>query len=192
MNKRLIITFAFIVVFVLVANKSGIFKKLNLSKKMNEVKKNFTESDFTNAVKFLKSKGVDFITLAKIEQLYRLETNHFKSGQYKGTGTGGMETKAGMQSDFPFGWSSLQKFKDSTGIVPAGIHSYVDNQTKKTRSFVVFNSVSDAIQFFIYFIFTIRNGQYWKWNTLDEQKGLEYKKAVDSMKYPIVKQIFNK
>lgn len=53
-----------------------------------------------------------------VERIYRLETAHFGSGQYKATGSPGMTA---TQLSFPYGWNSLrQLWTDRPEAAPVG------------------------------------------------------------------------
>lgn len=54
-----------------------------------------------------------------VEKIYRLETAHFASGQYKATGSPGMTA---TKLSFPYGWNSLAKlWRDRPESAPIGI-----------------------------------------------------------------------
>ena len=52
----------------------------------------------------------------RLEQLFRWETSHFRSGQFKGGFSPGMEPSPNTNRVFPFGWTSLKKFADAYSI----------------------------------------------------------------------------
>lgn len=93
---------------------------LKKNKKMNE----YTEEDVKQAIKrSLKKYGSDFTALA--EQVLRLETNHFKSLQFKKTGTAGMEV--GLWNKRLYG----------LGIKPMGTIKLRENKTGKLKEFLI-------------------------------------------------------
>lgn len=69
----------------------GITKQMNTPAVASKIQNNgFTENDGKEALKVIYDKyGKDMDII--IERMYRDETRHFKSGQYKACGTGGME-----------------------------------------------------------------------------------------------------
>jgi hypothetical protein len=150
---------------------------------------NFNETDFKNAVVELKKAGYKYEVLAKLEQLYRLETGNFKSGQYKACGSPGMEI-AGNVKKFPYGWKSVKTFYEKFKIKPYGISLHTDIETKEQKYFIVWNSVKDACFFTVWFIVIIRMGKYEAWNSTDPVKAAKYKIKVDKQKNTIVNSIF--
>lgn len=75
------------------------------------------------------AEGLHFIAtlygpdIAKnVERIYRLETSHFKSGQYLSTGSAGMIPTA---KTFPYGWGSLAElWKNTPESAPVGVVRY--------------------------------------------------------------------
>jgi hypothetical protein len=191
LNKKLLLTITFVLLGGFIFYKL-IAKGKKGKNKMTEIKKNFTISDFASALTDLKTKGFKYPELSILEKMYRNETAHFTSNQYRKTGTGGMETKNGENIPFPYGWGSLLAFKEKFNIEPVGCLPFVDNQTKKQRYFIVFDSVFDAALFKIWFIEKYRAGKWENWNSLNPVIAANYKKAVLALKSVLANKLFNK
>ena len=128
-------------------------------------KKMFTEQDARTAILKLKdAKGAERARL--VEQMMRLETNHFRSEQYRNTGSAGMEAGA---------WGKYLP-KSATN----GTYTATDNQTLKPRSFIVWRSVSDFAQFLSDYI-DRHNGNFAQWNTTNPTGQAEYRARVLSI-----------
>lgn len=126
----------------------------------NKVSAKFTIDDAKNAILAVKSKyGVEMAK--RVEQIFRLETAHFKSGQYEQTGTAGL-----VQGHWP---SPVPKSPTVTF-----------NVNGKPFSYVVWNPHEFA-DFLAKYINTY-NGNYARWNSLDPAAQQKYRVLVDSIK----------
>lgn len=106
-------------------------------------KMNYTKQDFKDAINSLKNK-YDFKTLANVERIYRLETAHFKTSQFKQTGSPGMEKFA---NTFPFGWKTINKevWQKIPNTSPTHFLPFKETATGKTKYFLVFPSMLAAV-----------------------------------------------
>ncbi len=164
-----------------------------LSKKLSKPKfdtmgnrTDWSLEDVKNALAKVSQKyGTDFAR--KLEQLYRIETGHFTSGQWKKTLSPGMEIAGGTTSTkntFPFGWSSLQKFINAN---PNYIKEnfYVarvnENTTNIGKTYVGFPDVETSFMFISWFIKNIRNGRFGYWKSLNESSALSYENALNTI-----------
>jgi hypothetical protein len=113
----------------------------------------------------------------KIEQVFRLETGHFTSSQFKNGYTGGM---VAQKNSFPYGWSSLEKFAKEKGILPSQFSTYTIYVQRDGNFFmyVKFPNIEDSILFTAWFIKTIRNGRVGHWNSLDESTASNYENSL--------------
>lgn len=126
--------------------------------------------------------GVDIAR--QTEQLYRKETRHFDSGQFKKTLTPGMEAVKGERGKkFPFGWGSLKtflnkypKYNGDFYLVPM-----VENGTGKTKVFVGFPTLEGAIMFVAYTI--KKRGHAGLWRSFDKKIADRYLSSL--LKYPV-------
>lgn len=109
----------------------------------------FTEFDAYNAIVALaKLKGNPRAAL--VERMMRAETDHFRSLQYKQTGTGGMEKGK---------WKS---------IPPNATNGFVkmrDNQDNRLVDFIVWKSVTQFVRYLSDYIDRY-NGNWTRWNAI--------------------------
>ena len=138
---------------------------------------------------FLYVKDKHGVEYAKdIERLFRLETAHFTSGQWLGTGSAGMEA---TKETFPFGWS-LEEFNKLHGLSPNDyfIKYYNDNHTGKRTPFVGWKKTGDNIKFVAWFIKNKRNGDILSWYRLPSAATKtdreNYRKKLDAIKTQFV------
>lgn len=120
----------------------------------------FTTDDALNALKQLEKVKGKFIAQI-VERMYRLETNHFKSSQYKITGTAGMEQ--GKWSNVP----SLDTIKLKDPVL-----GYRDYLIWNPNDFVFY--LADYIE--------RHSGNWARWNSTIASKQDEYRKRVNSVK----------
>jgi len=128
-------------------------------------KKQFTEQDGKDAIlQIQKEYGTD--TAKLIEKMMRLETAHFKSGQYKLTGSAGMEQ--GKWQDIPTGATD-------------GYIEIKDNQDGHLGKFIVWHSVTDFARYLAEYI-KRHDNNYARWNSTKEPLQAEYRKRVNEIK----------
>ena len=135
----------------------------------NDIKAAFTE---------LKNNyGYDFAH--KIEQLYRLETGHFESDQFKEGNSPGMVAR---KTTYPFGWSSLDEFARANSIDghKFGIGSTFTVKGKKYR-YVTFPDFRTSLAYVAWFIKNKRGGVVQKWNSLDPTESAKYLNSLNSI-----------
>lgn len=115
----------------------GILRGLKMTQR------DFTEADAAEAIRAAKQVyGVN--EAAILEKILRLETAHFKSEQFKKTGSGGMEIGAGKKS-FPYGWTSpLSLWNSNPNLKPIGTLTTPENKTGIVKTFIIFPSVKAA------------------------------------------------
>ena len=140
----LISLFSFVLVYIYYRIKSkdkGIIGKSNIFKKLTN--QNFTEIDVIPALKKAeKIYGTDAAAL--LERVYRRETAHFTSGQYKKTGSAGMEV--GSSKKYPYGWTTPKKLWESNPkYKPIGTYTTPENQTGIVKTFIKFPTVEAAV-----------------------------------------------
>jgi len=76
------------------------------------------------------------------ERIFRHETAHFKSGNFRKTNGAGFEA---VRDTLPYGWSSLKEFWTDSPHQPTGIMQQAENTTGKMKKFIVFPSVLAGI-----------------------------------------------
>ncbi len=115
----------------------------------------------------------------KVEQLFRKETAHFKSGQFLKTLSPGMEIAGGTNSTktvFPFGWSSLQRFVSSNPKYAGNyyVSKMNENGTGFAKTFIGFPSMEASAMFVAWFIKNVRNNRFGYWYSMNESSALSY------------------
>jgi len=141
-------------------------EKKGMSLEPNTSPKSFTIDDGKTAVLAVKSKyGVDMAKI--IEKMFRWETGHFKSGQYKKTGSAGMEVGK---------WSNIDKYL----LEPYTVKMQDADLSDGIDEFIVWKSPT---QFAFYLAEYIkRHGGNWaRWNTTNAEKQALYRSKVNSL-----------
>lgn len=141
-----ILKIAAVVVLLLIGTK--VYRKTR-GKKNAMRQNNFTPEDAKKAILKLKQKqGQDIAEL--IERVIRRETAHFTSGQYKRTGSPGMETgyingdTDKPKKQFPYGWALRDFWTKNPKYAPSGTYTMPENKTGIKKTFIVFPSVEAA------------------------------------------------
>lgn len=125
-------------------------------------------SDFNLLQAFETAKQLNnssILEMNDIERLFRLETGHFKSGQFADGFAAGMVASSSI---YPFGWNSLSEW--------ANLRGYSQNMFGTSQTFTVggnnykyvkFPDVYKSIDFVTWFIKNKRSGDVGKWYVLD-------------------------
>lgn len=136
--------------------------------------KGFTELDFKEAIQ-KTNHSIQMKTL--IEQMYRLESNNFKSLQYKFTGSPGMESHG---ENFPYGWTSLKNlWTTRPDLKPVGKKTFMENGTLIPKKFLVFPSVNAGIESLASYLTIYPAG---RWYSTDPIKQAEYENKLSKIK----------
>lgn len=114
--------------------------------------------------KILNEYGRD--TAKKVEQMFRWETAHFKSGGYKKTNGAGMEA---VKKDFPYGWNS----KLFEGVKTDGLVRMIDSGGRDVQ-FIKFATPYDGMKVLANFLQIRKLGSWYSLNA-DAQKQYETK-----------------
>lgn len=131
--------------------------------------------------------GLEFTK--RLEQLFRNETAHFKSGNYKKTFSPGMEATKDI---FPYGWKSLLLFWiNNPQHAPIGIYKQVENtsalaKSRGTRSFIQFASPLASMMTVAYLI-EIRGGKFGSWFSTNPKSQKAYEDELDKIKVRLIK-----
>ena len=161
---------------------------------MERKNKPYTLEDAKEALKVIYNKYGEEMARV-IEKMYRSETKHFTSGQYKNTGTGGMEV---FGKPPYYGWSS-KFFEQNPSYKPIGIWSAYENEglskqggnpqvKDKKKQFVVMPSVLAGMEYKAYYI-NKYNGNWARWYSTQVQAQEEYKKAIKPIRARIIDEI---
>lgn len=78
------------------------------------------------------------------ERIFRLETNHFKSGQFLGTLSPGMEKFGNI---YPYGWNTVHTiiWKNSPQYAPIGFETFTENRTGIKKTFLKFPNMTASL-----------------------------------------------
>ncbi|MES2616923.1 MAG: hypothetical protein V4613_03605 [Bacteroidota bacterium] len=137
-----------------------------------------TSTNINNSIAFASQHAIDALRQIEVtkgkdrakllEKMLRLETAHFTSGQYKHTGSAGMED--GKWPNLPQGSYSTIKMNDNhlTGAA-------------KLRTFIKWNSVYSFLLYLSDYI-DRHSGNFARWNSTNETKQASYRKEVNSIK----------
>ena len=137
-----------------------------------------TDQQIVEALKSIADEyGID--TARTVEKMYRLETNHFKSGQYKNTFSPGMEKH---DREYPFGWDSMKSYWDSINFVPE-FHTMPENKTGKTKTFLKFPNVLIPMRSLAIYV---KKYAPERWYSKNPVKQAEYRNSLNSIKPRIV------
>ncbi len=121
------------------------------------------------ALKKVASKyGIEYAK--EIEQAMRLETRHFKSGQWLKCGSAGMVADVKKFPSFPWGWTSLQDFCNAKGLSPSQfstVHFGVTSEGPK--SYIRFPETGLFVEFFAWFIKKKRGGNVSAWFRISDK-----------------------
>jgi hypothetical protein len=117
---------------------------------------NYTEDEFVKALpKVLAKFGRDIAR--RVEQIYRVETAHFKSLQFRKTGSPGMEAHGVPPY---YGWH-VPFFVANPSYTPLGTFTMPENNTGISKTFIVMPSVEAAMMFLADYIKRHNNAARW-------------------------------
>jgi hypothetical protein len=141
-----------------------------------------TDSDIKNALQqILNEYGRE--KTQRLEQLFRWETNHFKSGQFKGSYSPGMEPSPNSNRTFPYGWTSLKNFALANNIPSSQFYvsgPYTEGGTGKQKFFVGFPNLYSSMKFVMYVIGK-RGWNFGKWRAFDETIAADYNNKLNTV-----------
>jgi hypothetical protein len=144
------------------------------------------ENSFQNNLKKIKNKFGGNIA-KNVERIYRLETNHFKSGQFQNTYSPGMESFANA---YPYGWNTISNiFWNNYPIhAPVGFYSGKEGKTGKTKIFLKFPSLLSAMYTIAYFLQHYNNNPG-RWYSTKTESQNRYNKSINKIKTPLYDSI---
>lgn len=125
----------------------------------------------------------------RLEQLFRNETAHFKSGNYKITYSPGMES---TKDTFPYGWKSLETFwLVNPQYAPIGVYKQVENtsalaKSRGTRSFIKFENPLASMMSVAHLI-KLRGGRFGSWFSTKIESQMAYEEELNKIKVRLVK-----
>lgn len=113
-----------------------------------------------------------------LEKLYRLETDHFKSGNFREAKGAGMEATTAA---FPYGWSLAKFWNANPTYRPNGVIRRKENQTGKTKMFITFPTVIAGVMTAA----EVLRGRNWNagaWYSNNEADRARYNAAISKIK----------
>lgn len=129
--------------------------------------KEYTEADAKAAILAVREKyGVEMARL--IEKMFRLETRHFKSLQYKKTGTAGL-TAGKWPAPVP-----------KNPVITLKTNPALDSAGRSEISYIIWNP-ADFTDFLAQYIQRY-NGNFGRWYSTNPAKQLEYISKVNQVK----------
>mgnify|MGYP002677259011 FL=1 len=146
----------------------------------------FTVQDGKDALrKIYDNYGKDMSVI--VERMFRIETTHFTSGQYRHCGAPGMEVHGTPPA---YGWSS-DFFAQHPEYQPTGIWSKKEGKglsgqggntqvTDKPKQFVVFDSVESSMEYIVYYI-NKHDGNYARWYSTQDSAQKLYRKECGAI-----------
>jgi hypothetical protein len=125
--------------------------------------------------------------LKNIERIYRLESAHFKSGQFKGTNSPGMES---FGASYPWGWKTLARifWNENREFAPIGKKVYTEGKTGFKKTFLVFPSMYAAVYTLAAFL-TYYNNNPGRWFSTNEDSQNKYNRVIYSIRPTIVDKL---
>lgn len=148
---------------------------------------NSVENAFRDTLKKLRDTGIySDDTLRSVEQIYRLETRHFDSDQFKKTLSAGMQAA----NDNPpfYGWSSKNFLKPNGKYVKLrdDLVEMTDSGGNKVK-FLDFYTLEDAM--LVLAMFLERYNRAGRWFSTDENKMSEYESKLSGIETPLFDSI---
>lgn len=153
---------------------------------------NFNEKDAVDALrKIRKEYGLQMAV--DVEKVYRWETAHFTSQQYKKTGSPGMEAHGAAPY---YGWASTP-WKKRPELTPCGLVSFFENKgmsgveganeqvTDRKKQFLAFDSVYAAMYALAEYI-KRHNGNYARWYSTTAEGQQLYRNKLANVRARIV------
>lgn len=110
-----------------------------------------------------------------VEQMFRLETNHFKSLAYVRTKGAGMQA---TKNEFPYGWTSFTSLWKDENLRPTGLTTLNDNQTSQPIQFIIFPSVEAGMTAVADYLTRHRAGN---WNGTETARMEEYERRLNTI-----------
>lgn len=145
--------------------------------------------EFVDGLNYLKNNyNLTYPEAVRLEQQYRLETAHFKSGQFKGTLSPGMEK---FSDKYPYGWSSLKEYfwDDNQQHRPYGFYPYTEGGTGKKKYFLKFNNLKSAMATVLANA-RMKGGKFEAWYSNNPDSQARYLKTLKSITPKLVGNVF--
>lgn len=177
MNKKALILAVLLFIGIIPILNSPKNKVKNKKNKKSKSVKKYDENTAREQILYaLKTYGKYSATM--FEKMLRLETAHFKSGQYRNTGTPGMEV----------GKWSLGSFEDyvSSETYAGKEGATSTNKGGTIKKFVIWNDPLKFVDWFHWFIKNKRNGDFAAWYSLNPESQKRYIEKLSKISAKIV------
>ncbi|CCJ71550.1 FIG00554498: hypothetical protein [Cronobacter condimenti 1330] len=157
-----------------------------------QVEMNFTIENAKDALRVIfKEHGYE--TAVIIERLYRDETKHFKSVQYKRCGTGGMEVSGRNPQPPGYGWDA-SIYNKNPEYTPLGVWWSFENKgmsgqggnkqvTDRKKGYIIFPSVLAAMEYKVDYI-KRHDGNWAIWHSRSAAEQENYRKYISTVRHP--------
>lgn len=156
----------------------------------NKYKNNVWNWKWDGSANEVQVTGKDVLKI--VEKMYRTETRHFESGQYKNCGTGGMEVFGPPPY---YGWDPTLFVENPVGTWSAyegrGLSGAGGNEqvTDRKKEFIKFPSVTAGMEYKIKYIIKY-NGNYARWfNKNDQTAQNVYRKTLKGIRARFIEEI---
>lgn len=178
MDKKLIIVSIAAVILIGAIVYFIVLHEPNEHKPM-EVLKDANEANFKKSIETLKNEGYSDEVLRDVEKIFRLETNHFKSGQFKYTYSAGMEVHGSpRRGNLVFGWD-IRHFANNSKL-PNDYIEMPENQTGIKKKFIKFNTLTDSVRTLANYINKYKNPA--RWYSTEPTQQAEYLNKLSNIK----------
>jgi hypothetical protein len=174
-------------IFVIVALVAVLFLTRKKTESMKE--KSYTLQDAEDAFSVVVQHFPKEIA-SQLEKLFRLETAHFKSGQFRRSGSAGM---VAIKESFPYGWNSLKEYLNTDLAVDKNTENYgiiSMNVRGKEYKYISFPNLVDSFLFVAWFIGAKRGGNFAAWYSLNSEKQKEYRSKMAGVRTPFVNSLY--
>lgn len=114
---------------------------------------------------------------ANIYRIMAWETNHMSSGQYRWTGSAGMEVH---RPEYPYGWTSARKLWEDPMYKPIGFKVFTDG-AKRRRAFLAFKSPLAFAAYLNVYLNKYRPG---RWYSTVPERQARYESKIEGIKLP--------
>ncbi|MEM0575140.1 M23 family metallopeptidase [Flavobacterium polysaccharolyticum] len=155
--------------------------------------RDYNEEDAKKALRVIYEKYSKDMAVI-IEKMYRLETTHFTSLQYKICGSAGMEATIGKEAPF-YGWDptfftkfpehkflGIKELFENPGMSGKGGNLQIKNKPKR---FIVLNSVLAGMEYKVFYIKKY-DGNYSRWAGLKKSVQENYRNSLAGVRARIV------
>lgn len=185
MNKKIVIIVVLVIIFIMISKKAkanhSLTDEVN-NKPPNPINQNIEQQIISALEKIVNEYGIDIAK--KVERIYRKETRHFDSVQFKNTFTPGMEKH---KDSFPFGWTSMAKFWSDNNIT-LGFFTMPENKTGIRKTFIKVPNVYIGMKGLATYLQKYPAG---RWFSTDPVKMNQYESEMNQIIPKITNKLIN-